>query len=361
MSNITLDTMYQNIPFSKNTRLVNSIISSDNTITVEDASVFPTAPNYATIGTDENAETIFYNAISSNELQNVERAKEGTAKSWSVGEIISRNFSNVDVVAFSNNITRIANFLNSHGNLFEYRKKSTNYTVGKLVQIPNAQNYIYLECVEGGTSSGSDITVTGVGQIITDGSCKWLSLDIRDSAPVGTIKQDIVIRDGYLLLNGQIVNVSDYPRLVNFLVTNNLLNSYTASPDTTKFYFGDQDNLSLRLPNFEGLFLENGTSSLLDKVNAGLPNITGTIGNIASIQMNKTSYNNYENNTNALKWTNFSSDDPNGKQMNLTTITASGYKIFNRINLDASRQSSIYGNSSTVQPPAVKLLPLIKY
>ena len=98
MSNITLDTMYQNIPFSKNTRLVNSIISSDNTITVEDASVFPTAPNYATIGTDENAETIFYNTISSNELQNVERAKEGTAKSWSAGEIISRNFSNVDVV-----------------------------------------------------------------------------------------------------------------------------------------------------------------------------------------------------------------------------------------------------------------------
>ena len=241
MSNITLDTMYQNIPFSKNTRLVNSIISSDNTITVEDASVFPTAPNYATIGTDENAETIFYNAISSNELQNVERAKEGTAKSWSAGEIISRNFSNVDVVAFSNNITMIANFLNSHGNLFEYRKKSTNYTVGKLVQIPNAQNYIYLECVESGTSSGSYITVTGIGQLITDGTCKWLSLDIRDSAPVGTIKQDIITRDGYLLLNGQIVNVSDYPRLVNFLIANNLLNSYTASPDTTKFYFGDQD------------------------------------------------------------------------------------------------------------------------
>ena len=361
MSNITLDTMYQNIPFSKNTRLINSIISSDNTLTVEDVSVFPAAPNYATIGTDENAETIFYNAISSNELQNVERGKEGTAKSWSAGEIISRNFSNVDVVAFSNNITKIANFLNSHGNLFEYRKVSTNYTAGKLTQIPNTQNYIYLECVESGTSSGSDITVTSIGQLITDGTCKWLVLDIRDSAPVGTIKQDIVIRDGYLLLNGQIVNVSDYPRLVNFLIANNLLNSYTASPDTTKFYFGDQDNLSLKLPNFEGLFLESSASNTLNNVSAGLPNITGTVGNIASTQMNQTNYNNYINNTNALKWTNFSSDDSEGKQMNLTPITASGYKIFNRINLDASRQSSIYGNSSTVQPPAVKFLPIIKY
>ena len=353
MSNIILDTMYQNIPFSKNTRLVNSIISSDNTIIVEDASVFPTAPNYATIGTDENAETIFYNAISSNELQNVERGKEGTAKSWSAGEIISRNFSNVDVVAFSNNITKIANFLNSHGNLFEYRKVSTNYTAGKLTQIPNTQNYIYLECVEGGTSSGSDITVTGVGQLITDGTCKWLSLDIRDSAPAGTIKQDIVIRDGYLLLNGQIVNVSDYPRLVNFLIANNLLNSYTASPDTTKFYYGDQDNLSLKLPNFEGLFLENSASNTLNKVNAGLPNITGTVNTVRSMEFNTTD----STSEKSLFWKN----DKNQGQHPTLIANSSGKVSSANISIDASRANSIYGNSTTVQPPAVKLLPIIKY
>lgn len=347
MSNITLDTMYQNIPFSKNTRLVNSIISSDNTLTVEDASVFPNAPNYATIGTDENAETIFYNSISSNELQNVERGKEGTAKSWSAGEIISRNFSNVDVVAFSNNITMIANFLNSHGNLFEYRKKSTNYTVGKLVQIPNAQNYIYLECVEGGTSSGSDITVTGIGQLITDGTCKWLSLDIRDSAPVGTIKQDIITRDGYLLLNGQIVNVADYPRLVNFLIANNLLNSYTASPDTTKFYYGDQDNLTLKLPNFEGLFVESSASNTLDGVSAGLPNITGKLSSLNGTEEADSS-------SGALYW-------QNKAQYLQEQRVAGDYKGKSNLQINASRSNSIYGNSNTVQPPAVKLLPIIKY
>ena len=350
MSNIILETMYQNIPFSKNTRLVNSILSSDNTITVEDGSVFPSAPNFATIGTDENAETIFYNTISSNELQNVERGKEGTAKSWSAGEIISRNFSNVDVVAFSNNITRIANFLNTHGNLFEYRKKSTNYTAGKLTQIPNTQNYIYLECVESGTSAGSDITVTGIGQLITDGTCKWLTLDIRDSAPVGTIKQDIVIRDGYLLLNGQIVNVSDYPRLVNFLIANNLLNSYTASPDTTKFYYGDQDNLTLKLPNFEGLFVENSASNTLNEVKAGLPNIKAswygsllttdsanqpTLGGAAHVGSSGTT--------------------------NKTSQTPANNKGWGPLSFNASLSNSIYGRSTTVQPPAVKLLPIIKY
>lgn len=349
MSNITLDTMYQNIPFSKNTRLANSILSSDTSIIVEDGTVFPSAPNYATIGTDENAETILYNAISSNELQNVERAKEGTAKSWSSGEIISRNFSNVDVVAFSNNITKIANFLNSHGNLFEYRKVSTNYTAGKLVQIPNINNYIYLECVESGTSSGSDITVTNIGQLITDGTCKWLTLDIRDSAPVGTIKQDIVIRDGYLLLNGQIVNVSDYPRLVNFLIANSLLNNYTAAPDTTKFYYGDQDSLTLKLPDFINLFIENGSSALLLK-SAGLPNITASCGFDSPL-----SFPVRPHSTNGAMSTAKRETGSTG-QISGTSLTFDNKLIF-----DASLSNSIYGNSDTVQPPAATLIPIIKY
>lgn len=343
--------MYQNLPFSKNTRLVNSILSSDTVITVEDPSVFPPAPNFATIGTDENAETIFYNAISSNELQNVERAKEGTAKSWGAGEIISRNFSNVDVVAFANNISKIANFLNNHGNLFEYRKVSTNYNIGKLVQIPNIDDYIYLECVESGTSSLNDITVTSIGQLITDGTCKWLSLDIRDSAPVGTIKQDLVIRDGYLLLKGQTVNISDYPRLVNFLIANNLLNSYTASPEVTKFYYGDQDDLTLKLPNFNNLFIENGTSNTLQKINTGLPDITGNF----SYDLPNTTVLRSANYNGAFRGTTNSS---NIKKLQSISGSESGDT---RVEFKASYSNNIYGNSSTVQPPAVKLLPVIKY
>ena len=224
-----------------------------------------------------------------------------------------------------------------------------------MVQIPNTQNYIYLECVESGTSSGNNITVTSIGQLITDGTCKWLTLDIRDSAPVGTIKQDIIIRDGYLLLNGQIVNVSDYPRLVNFLIANNLLNSYTASPDTTKFYFGDQDNLTLKLPNLEGLFFENSASNTLDGISAGLPNISG------DLQLNLLGSSELgvvfpRSATGA-----FYQKEP----MNQRGISISSYggadQRDREIGFDASRSNSIYGNSSTVQPPAVKLIPIIKY
>lgn len=345
--------MYQNLPFSKNTRLVNSILSSDTVITVEDPTVFPPAPNFATIGTDENAETIFYNAISSNELQNVERAKEGTAKSWGAGEIISRNFSNVDVVAFANNISKIAIFLNNHGNLFEYRKVSTNYNIGKLVQIPNIDDYIYLECVESGTSSLNDITVTSIGQLITDGTCKWLSLDIRDSAPVGTIKQDLVVRNGYLPLTGETKNVADYPRLVNWLVNNNLMNAYTASPESTKFYYADANNITFKLPALSNLFFQCKGDNTLKKVEAGLPNISGTLGNLKS--WGRTSA---PSSTDLLSWQVNQYSESN---KTYETKTSSGVTMYDSLRLDASKGNSIFGKSTTVQPPAVYLRAIIKY
>lgn len=359
MNNITIDTMFENIPFSKNTRLLSDITSLTTSFTVEDVSVLPSAPNYATIGTDENAETIFYHSISGNELQNVERGIEGTAKSWSSGEIISRNFSNVDVVAFSNNISTIANFLNSHGNLFEYRKSSTAYTIGKCVQIQGIDDYIYLECVQAGTTnSNSNITVTSIGELITDGAVKWLVLDIRDSAPVGTIKQDIIIRNGYLQLNGQTVNTSDYPRLVNFLSSNSLIKPYTATPNINDFTYGDSNNDSLVLPNFNNLFIENANIPLTKK-NAGVPNITGSLSYTYTTSLSTTQQNNINNQHKSLKWISTQYDSAS-IQIGTKAISDGG-KSYVQANLDASRENSIYGNSTTVQPPSVTLIPLIKY
>ncbi len=238
---------------------------------------------------------------------------------------------------------------------------STPYAVGDICIASNFKSYQYLECVVAGTTGATMPSYADVGQLVTDNEVKWLVCDFRDSAPVGSIKQDLIKRDGWLKLNGATINVADYPRLVNFLITNSLLNAYTATPDSTKFYYGDNNNTTLLLPDFEGLFIENSASNTLDGVSAGLPNLSGSIGNIASTQMSATSYNNYENSNSALKWTNFLSDNPAENQMSIIPITASGYKTFHRINLDGSRQNSIYGNSSTVQPPAVKLIPIIKY
>lgn len=228
---------------------------------------------------------------------------------------------------------------------------SRAYSVGNVVKTLASSFWVYLECVVAGTSDTTEPTFTNVGELVTDGTVKWLVLDLRDSAPVGTIKQDIIKRDGWLKLNGATVNVADYPRLVSFLTANSLIHAYTVFfPVATDFTYGDSNNETLILPDFEGLFIENSASNTLDGVSAGLPNITGVIGYIHSNALDEGSgdwgllkFRHYGNAITSL------TSSPTGKM--------GGYDI----EFNASKGNSIYGNSNTVQPPAVKLIPVIKY
>ena len=231
------------------------------------------------------------------------------------------------------------------------RQDSTPYAVGDVVKIAGLSPFQYLECVVAGTTGTTISVYANVGELVTDGTVKWLVLDLRDSAPVGTIKQDIIKRDGWLKLNGATVNVADYPRLVSFLTANSLLNAYTATPDSTKFYYGDSNNETLLLPDFGGLFIENSASNTLQAVNAGLPDITG----IFTFDLPNTTRIRALGGTGAFNSINNISEI---KKLTPTSGTESGNKDFE---FKASYSNSIYGNSNTVQPPAVKLLPIIKY
>ena len=235
--------------------------------------------------------------------------------------------------------------------------KSTSYAVGDICICTGFDSYKYLECVEAGTTNTMPPANTNIGQLITDNTVKWLVCDWRDSAPVGTIKQDLVKRDGWLKLNGATVNVADYPRLVNFLTANSLLNAYTATPDVTKFYYGDSNNETLLLPDFEGLFIENSASDTLDEVSAGLPNISGVLGWLTSTGMLAQQQANELNDNKCIRWKMGSN---NYEKMTTNTGNTSTYGCYD-IDFNASRSNSIYGNSTTVQPPAVKLIPIIKY
>ena len=93
---MNLQTMYEGKAFSPVTTLVNNIGASDTVIQVSDISVFPPAPNLATIGIDENAETIRYTAIAGNALSGCQRGIEGTARSWNMDSMIARNFTAYD-------------------------------------------------------------------------------------------------------------------------------------------------------------------------------------------------------------------------------------------------------------------------
>ena len=237
--------------------------------------------------------------------------------------------------------------------LFPLWTASRAYSVGDVVKTLASSFWVYLECVAAGTSDTTEPTFTNVGELVTDGTVKWLVLDLRDSAPVGTIKQDIIKRDGWLKLNGATINVTDYPRLVNFLVANSLIQAYTASPVVTDFTYGDSNNETLILPDFTNLFIESGSSALTAK-SAGLPNITGVLNSIRSLEVDPNT--NTSNNL-AITW---SGDKNHGYHMDSSANSTSKTSSYG-IKIDASKSNSIYGNSSTVQPPAVTLIPVIKY
>lgn len=88
--------LYSGIAFSPQTTLADNIGAADTIIEVSDVSAFPPAPNLATIGTEEEGETILYTAKTAKALSGCQRGIEGTAKAWKAGEIIGRNFTAKD-------------------------------------------------------------------------------------------------------------------------------------------------------------------------------------------------------------------------------------------------------------------------
>ena len=96
--------MYPGKVNSPQTTIVDAINSTTTIITVVDASVLPDAPNIATLGSDEDAETILYTAVIGNVLGGVTRGFQGIAKAWPAGTPIARLFTEYDYRALSKNI-----------------------------------------------------------------------------------------------------------------------------------------------------------------------------------------------------------------------------------------------------------------
>ena len=103
-----METMYKAIPFSPVASLTDDIGDGDTIIPVSDVDAFPDAPNLAVIGgVDTQSETILYTAKSGSALSGCTRGVEGTAKAWSTGEVISRNFTAKDHDVFIANIQEL--------------------------------------------------------------------------------------------------------------------------------------------------------------------------------------------------------------------------------------------------------------
>lgn len=198
----------------------------------------------------------------------------------------------------------------------------------------NFDNYLPLS---GGTLTGD---VLGVTPPNGDKSKKLANTEFIQAlanilVPIGCVQAyaGSTTPDGWLFCDGSAVSRTDYADL------------YAVIGDT----YGDGDgSTTFNLPDLIDKFVQ-GNAVAGTEHSAGLPNIAGSLelgtdGYIVPVRDESGAF--Y-----GTTWTTFNTANSSGGSK-----TGNAYAAF-----DASRSSSIYGNSTTVQPPALTMQYIIKY
>ena len=174
-----------------------------------------------------------------------------------------------------------------------------------------------------------------------DGTAKFRVRDKNeDRVPTGIVQffAGSSAPTGWLVCDGSAVSRTDYDELFGVIGT-----TYGAGDGSTTF----------NLPNLIDRFAEGG-KSVGTKKSAGLPNITGDVGQqyTEGPLGGWHNYNDkgYGNGALQLKGSDYG-----------YSCTWQKYPYTGIIAFDASKSNPIYGASDTVQPPALILLPIIKY
>ena len=160
---------------------------------------------------------------------------------------------------------------------------------------------------------------------------------IANALPVGTLLPSFASSmDGYLLCNGAAVSRTTYADLFALLGT-----SFGTGNGSTTF----------NLPDFRNKTLWGASKNLMKVIAAGLPNITGNVFPTTHVG--------------ASDGTPIGGDGA-FKTMTDMSISVSSAPYFGtgyypHANFNASRSSTIYGKSTTVQPPAIGVNIFIKY
>lgn len=232
-------------------------------------------------------------------------------------------------------------------------QRSRAYQVGDIAYHKALPSWARLECVRAGTTGATLPTqieqmVQNGGVILTDGTVVWIIDDLRDGTPVGAVRGSLYLPAGYVKANGATVQRGDYPRLVALADRHSL---WTDDVTANAGLFGRGDGAAtFVLPNWTDRMVQLAGDSAGATVAAGLPNITGEfssayaggwIGTYDSPKGSLTKVNDYSPRL--------------GESNNAPSSYGTHYRF------DASKSSSVYGASSTVQPPAIKLIPIIRY
>lgn len=161
---------------------------------------------------------------------------------------------------------------------------------------------------------------------------------LRRGAVVGEIRWFAMSTppEGWLPCNGASVSTSDYAALFAAIGKTFTPEDVPASPATFK------------LPNLIGK-VPWGSTSVGTVLGAGLPNITGTATFVNSDGEDQT----HNPDTGCFYWGTYTHT--------WTTYSTNKGPAKRDLKFSASRSNVIYGKSSTVQPPALCLLPCIRY
>lgn len=229
---------------------------------------------------------------------------------------------------------------------FKSLERNTKYVVNDVVveaTCPGA----YIVCKTAGTTNAT--TPAGYkgaedGAEITDGTAKFEVHNFYEmsSALVGDVAFRPYLAKKWVKANGATVNRADYPRLVKFATDNNL---WTDSPSTEPWKYGrGNGSTTMVLPDYRNRFIQGGDNC--SAIKAGLPDITG------SAAIGGTEQGIY--NTTAAFY-------QNGNLSHTFAGAYTGQSYIPILAFSASKSNLIYGSSTTVQPPAIVMLPQIKY
>ena len=219
---------------------------------------------------------------------------------------------------------------------YGFLQRNTAYKVGDIAYTTQLPAGYYLECVTAGTTGNAEPTFE-TGRVTLDGTAEWSVqqsasvASVEGIAPIGSVVAyaGTSVPSGYLACNGAAISRTTYAKLFDVIGT-----TYGSGDGSTTF----------NLPNLENNSFMEFSSSVGTAKSAGLPNITGEAGNPTTEGTSAIS------SSGALT----------------ATIIASGRAAGSggssmKISIDASKSSSIYGNSTTVQPKSLTVRAIIKY
>ena len=190
----------------------------------------------------------------------------------------------------------------------------------------------------------------GKQNAVLAGNGAWLEADEIDMTPVGDVVFRPFLKKGYVKANGATVNRADYPRLVAFANANNL---WTDNPTAEPWKFGRGNGSStMVMPDYRNRVIQGGDTPRI--LAAGLPNIESSFSWMV-FQKAGTA------NSMPTPW---KLEDVPELQKKYPAFTEGGQGVFSGgywIKFNANQSNKIFGSSSTVQPPAIALLPQIRF